>query len=91
MLDKTLRTKIVLKNTYNIKNGYELIEKIKLIMVNNTTKIVSFDITNMYPNIPINDTIEIIKKHLVRIRESNNNINNIITLLRNSCNQNFHI
>ena len=89
IMDKILRTKIKLKNTYNIKNGYELIKKLKTIQIDENTKAISYDITSMYPNIPINETINIIKKHLTRNKEDNKNIINITTLIRNICNQNY--
>lgn len=88
-IDKILRQKIDINNKYIVKNGYEVIFKLKNTSINNNTKMISYDITNMYSNIPINATIDIIRNKLINNNEQNNTINNIITIIRNICDQNY--
>jgi hypothetical protein len=89
IIDKILRSKIKLNNTYNVKNGYETILKLQQIKANSNTKMVSYDISNMYTNIPINKTIKIIKNTLEKQNENTNFIHNLITIIRNICKQNY--
>lgn len=76
-------------NRYNVKNGYTVIENLKKIHTTDGTKLISFDILNMYNNIPINETLEVIKKKLKNNNENNSFINNLIIIIRNICNQNY--
>lgn len=57
-----------LPNKYNLKNSIELAEHLKNVHVNKNTKLFSFDISNMYTNIPVNETVSIITN-----KESNEN------------------
>ncbi len=43
----------------------------------------------MYNNIPIDETLEIVKKKLKNNNESNSFINHLIIIIRNICNQNY--
>jgi hypothetical protein len=64
-----------LPNALNVKNTAELSQDLKAIPVNLDTRPASFDMTNMYTNIP---TIELIhnidkelKKHVTKQKEKN--------------------
>jgi hypothetical protein len=55
---------ITLPNTFNIKNILNLIDELNNININQNTRICSFDITNMYTNIPLNILKNIIRNTL---------------------------
>jgi hypothetical protein len=55
LLIKKLNTHIPLPNIYNVKNSTHLINDLNNIPITAYLKLASFDICNMYPNIPTND------------------------------------
>jgi hypothetical protein len=59
-LTKTLHNHLNLLYTYNVSNSIHLITDLKTIQININTRICSFDIENMYTNIPRVNTINII-------------------------------
>jgi hypothetical protein len=63
-LVRTLHDYLQLPNTYNIQNSIQLMGDLKLITINKNTRLCSFDIVNMYTNIPKNDIITITKNIL---------------------------
>jgi hypothetical protein len=69
-LSKTLHKYLQLPYTYNIQNSIQLMTDLKTLELNKDTRLCSFDITNMYTNIPKIGVINIIKK----ITENNNEI-----------------
>jgi hypothetical protein len=69
-MSKTLHEYLQLPYTYNIQNSIQLMTDLKSIEINTNTRLCSFDITNMYINIPKNEVINIIKD----ILENNNEI-----------------
>ena len=58
---KKLKDLMELNNLYVIRNSYELIDKLKNIEITNSTRLASFDIVNLYTNVPIKETIHTIK------------------------------
>jgi peptide methionine sulfoxide reductase MsrA len=60
-LTKIIREYITLPNTFNIQNTMNLIAELNNININHNTRIRSFDITNMYTNIPLNTLVNIIQ------------------------------
>lgn len=63
-LNKKIKTSLVWNQTYSLQNTYELIDKIQNIQIPNKSIFISFDITNMYSNIPIAETLQILHKDL---------------------------
>ena len=59
-LQKKLHTYIPLPNTFNVKNSVHLIEALRNIRFNPNLQFVSFDIANMYSNVPTCDLLHII-------------------------------
>jgi hypothetical protein len=49
---------------YNVENSLKYAEKIKELDIQSTYKTLTLNIANLYTNIPINETIELIKKKL---------------------------
>jgi hypothetical protein len=62
MLAKKLQVYIPLPYTFNVKNTTQIIEKLKEIPFSRNLRLASFDITNMYTNIPAEELIRIIEK-----------------------------
>ena len=56
---------------HNIKNSIEFTERLINVELNRNTKLYSFDISNTYTNIPIEETINIIINNLKTNNESN--------------------
>ena len=52
-LNKYLKQKLIIENKYNIKNSKHLTEQLQNIKLDNNSKILSLDISNMYTNIPV--------------------------------------
>jgi hypothetical protein len=59
-LTKILHDSLHLPNTYNIQNSTHLTKDLKTMEINENIRMCSFDIENMYTNIPTVDTINII-------------------------------
>ena len=57
LLTQILKHKIELPAKHNIKNSIKLTEQLINVEVNRNTKLYSFDISNMYTTIPIEETI----------------------------------
>lgn len=74
---------------YSIKNSHDLINKIKDSKLPNNSKLISFDVTNLFPSIPPLETLELVKKLL---HANNTNIviiKEIIELLEICLSQNY--
>lgn len=88
-ITKILKEKINLENKFNIKNTYNLIDLLKDITVTENTKLYSFDINNMYTNIPIKNTIDIIQKTLLIKNENKNFIKELTCVINTILSQNY--
>lgn len=66
-------TKSITCNKYNIKNSYELVQKLKSIKITNNDTMVSLDIISMYDKIPFSEVL----KSLERRREDITKVTNI--------------
>jgi len=60
MFAEKIQTYIPLPDVYNVKNSVQLIEGLSDIPFDPNLKLASFDIVNMYTNIPNNELIRII-------------------------------
>ncbi|XP_049828734.1 uncharacterized protein LOC126267492 [Schistocerca gregaria] len=76
-------------NNRSLKNTGDIIEKIKNINIPPTAKLVSFDITSMYTNIPTEETINIIEQQLKCKKFPDIQINEISSILRLITEQNY--
>jgi hypothetical protein len=61
---KTLQSYITLPYAFNPTNTHTLTKDLKEIKCGNNTKLASFDISNMYTNVPIVDVLKIIDTEL---------------------------
>jgi hypothetical protein len=60
LLSKQLQTHILMPYIFNVKNSVKLINDLLEIPFNKDLQFVSFDITNMYSIVPIDEVIKII-------------------------------
>ena len=79
---------IILEHTnfsakFQIKNSYDLVNKIENIKLTENSKLISFDVTNLFPSVPIKETIILVEKlltlnhvHLIKKQE----IMNLLTV-----------
>ena len=90
-LENIIKKNIKIKKNYSLFNNKDLVDKISNIQMLSSCKFASFDITNMYTNIPIDKTIQIIEKNL-KINKSLNNsvILDIVKLLNVILKQNYY-
>jgi hypothetical protein len=63
-LNSTLTTILQLPNVFNVPNTRNLIQSLNNVEVNNNTKLCSFDIVNMYTNIPTTEIKNTVKEML---------------------------
>lgn len=90
VLQKVIKANITIVNNNSLKNNLEIIEKTKNLNILPQHKLISLDVTNMYTNIPIDITIEIIKENLTKTAKINQQkINEIIKLLEIILKQNY--
>ena len=64
-------------------------KKIKKIKIDNTHRIISLDIRDMYTNIPIKDTIDIIRQQLELLHDNTIETEQLISLLTTTLDQNY--
>jgi hypothetical protein len=59
-LTKTIHKCLYLRNTYNIQNSIRLTTYLQSIKINEDVRICSFNVENMYTNIPKTEVVNII-------------------------------
>ena len=90
ILTRILKNSINLKNNHSIKNNIEFINKMKDIKLQPNYKIASFDIVDLYTNIPVRETLSILKANLIDAKICNTKeIGEIINLLEVILSQNY--
>jgi hypothetical protein len=74
---------------FNIQNSETLMHSLKQTNIQSNTKMCSFDIKNMYTNLPLNELINIIHRALTHNNIPDNHENEIITLVKVILSQNY--
>jgi hypothetical protein len=87
-LTKILQQHINLNNQYNLNNSINLANDLINIPAQDNYRMITFDIKDLYVNIPIDETIEIIK---TKLQQKNNTLitHQIISLIRTVLLQNY--
>lgn len=79
-----------MENNYSVKNSYDFINAIKNIDIKSHYTLASFDIVNLYTNVPIQETLNIVKenlkKNLILLPEA---IDELLELLNETLKQNY--
>lgn len=73
----------------SIKNSLELVDKIKDVNVRRGHVLCSFDLQDMYTNIPVLDAIDSLKQHLIRSNAPSDEIHACIEVATTCMKQNF--
>jgi hypothetical protein len=90
LLQQIIKNNINLENDRSIKNNIDFVNKIKVTKLLPQYKIASFDIENLYTNVPVTDTIDILKENLIRKATMNTQeINELIILVQKILKQNY--
>ena len=63
-LNDILKSNLIIQNKFNIKDSIDLTRQINNIQLSSNSKFISLDIKDMYSNVSINETIEILRKQL---------------------------
>ena len=90
LLSHILKLKLIL-DKYNIKNSTELTKQLHKIKLSPNLKFISFHINNMYTNIPVKETIDIIKLQLQQLQEDNNYVQQLVNSLNTVLEQNYFV
>ncbi|XP_055922780.1 uncharacterized protein LOC129953564, partial [Eupeodes corollae] len=89
-LQKIIKNNIKIINNHSIQNNKDLIEKLQNLNISPNYKLISLDVTNMYTNIPIDETIQILKENLTNTATINTQqINELINLIKTILKQNY--
>ncbi|XP_017462864.1 PREDICTED: uncharacterized protein LOC108356257, partial [Rhagoletis zephyria] len=88
-LKTILKDNLGLPNKNTISSTTELIEKLKDSVITLDTKLVSFDIKNLYPSIPITETIDILFKILTEKTRNREIAVEITNALRTTLRRNY--
>jgi hypothetical protein len=92
-LPKTLNTllqfHIPLPNVFNVKNSIHLMEDLTDFPCTGTIKFASFDIENMYPNIPTDELISIVQNMSTHNQIDTNTIQNLLSITSTILEQNY--
>ena len=84
LLSKILHEYLQLPNAYNIHNSIHLMNDLNTIKIDENTRLCSFDIENMYTNIPKKDIMNITKNILQRNHNTNINTQKEIMCIMNT-------
>ena len=88
-LSKTLNIYLQLPNAYNVRNSMQLMTDLKDIVINKDMKLCSFDIENMYTNIPKIGIKDIINKTLENLGTETNIQKETMIMLNTIMEQNY--
>ena len=87
-LSTSLKAYIQLKHQYNVENSTKLAHDLKHITMHDKHRLISFDIKDLYVNIPIDETINITKP-LLLAQNDKTITQQMTTLLENTLQQNY--
>ena len=89
-LVKIIKDNLTIENNHTVKNVTDFIRKVNNIKLFPNYKLVSLDIVNLYTNIPINDTLNILRDNLMKCNKLNTQaIDELLNLLEVILKQNY--
>ena len=89
ILQKIIKNNTTLHNNHSVINSSNFVSKIKDVKLKPQYKIASFDIVSLYTNVPVNETVEILKTNLIaNATLSPQAVNELIMLLKEILRQN---
>lgn len=88
-LEGMLKEHVTLANNYSVKNCYELVDKTKNLKIMNHHILASFDVVNLYTNVPVNDTLDIVERNLRNSSLLPEAVDEFLALLKETLKQNY--
>lgn len=89
-LEQIIKHGLKIRNNNSVKNSYEFIEKMKTVELSPNHKLVSFDVTNLYTNVPVDKTVTVLKNILSETGILNEiEVNELIYILQLVLKQNY--
>ncbi|XP_062713449.1 uncharacterized protein LOC134290345 [Aedes albopictus] len=73
----------------SVRNSIELAEKLKNLEIRRGEILVSFDVTALFPNVPVSDALRSLRRHLERCRVPPNHIEAYLTVAEVCMDQNY--
>ncbi|XP_062711417.1 uncharacterized protein LOC134289523 [Aedes albopictus] len=73
----------------SVRNSVELVEHLKDIELRRGEVLVSFDVTALFPNVPVNDALNSLQRHLERCRVPRHQIEAYLSVAEVCMNQNY--
>lgn len=89
ILSNMLSADLNLDYRYAVRNSIDFVKKASGVELRNNTKLASFDICNLYTNVPIGEVISIIKDKLLHRKLENAYVNQMVKLLKTILKQNY--
>lgn len=89
-LNNFVKQEITYQSTFSIKNTSDLINKIKHINIQENDRLISFDIVNLFPSVPVDETKDIFKNLVNNTSMTQEYKDEIITLLNVCLQHNFY-
>jgi len=89
LVKKKLNSLLNLQNQYNVKDSITLANDLINLKIDANHRLTTFDIKDLYVNIPIRETLRIAKKYLSRDNDDKLTTEQIITLLQVILQQNY--
>lgn len=88
-LNTIFRSKTNWTATYSVKNSIDLIDKIKGIIIPDNAFLISFDIINLFPSVPSNECLPLIRDILASVDLNSEFVDMYMDCLMVCLNQNF--
>ena len=88
-LNDTFRSLIKFQPTYSVINSLQFIEKVKNIRIPHNATLTSFDVTSLFTNIPISDTLAIIEDTLFKNKINPTIITEVLASFKCCTSQNY--
>lgn len=91
-LSKILPDLLGFQPLYSVKNTHDLISKLNNTKIpDSDTILLSFDVTNLFPSVPVPECLQLIKTRLFDSSIPNNTAQSVFSLLETALKQNFFV
>lgn len=88
-LNYFVRKHFTFENNRSVKNTSELVNKIQHSEIRNNSRLISFDVTNLFTNVPVQETIDIVTANLLKSKLTKIQVVETDELLRTVLNNNY--
>lgn len=81
--------KIPRVDSFSVQNSFEFVENIKNVKLEEDEVMISFDVEQLFPSIPVDEAIEAMDEHLAKLNVDENKKNVYIKVAKSCMQQNF--